>query len=343
MMNTKLIFLFALLIIVSGGCAFAGVLGGLGGSKKPSTIVTQDSLKTGTDSLVMSFYPGSPPNETYSDGQIFEVAINVANRGASNITNGKIVVNYDSTFLDLTDEPWVDMNQLGTQQLVKGNTIKLTPASNLAGKSLDNPEGSSTIYSKNFKTKSLFGQVKSQEVNFIVTACYDYKTSKGIPICLDPEPLKKTQKPCVMGAVTMQGQGAPLVITKVEPKLVKKADKKYELEVLVYFQNKGRGQIYKKGMSDTACGSGGFSDEKNFWNTINEETVQMSLSTEAGNQFECGPFPIRLSEKESFFRCVYKSSITQTQPYSTILFIDMSYGYMQSISQKMIVSRRTRI
>ncbi len=331
MIDKKIIFLACIMIIFSA----CGLVGG-GSTNKPVTI-TQESLRTGTDALVMSVVKGAPPNETYEKGSIFPFAINAANKGASDINDGKIVVSYDDTFLSILDDPWTDQSyQL---PLGAGNAFKFS----LKGKAVDNPDGDVTVYSKNFKTLDLFGQTQSQEVKFVVSACYDYHTSKGVTICLDPDPLKKTTKPCQMQSVSMASEGAPLVITRVEPKLIKQSSG-YELDVLVYVQNNGKGQIYQRGKAAAACG-GSFSGlGKDFWGNLNEGDVKMSLSTEGtGQDFDCGPFPITISAKESSFRCVYKSPITLTQPYATLLFIDLGYGYTSAISTKMIISRRVPI
>jgi len=325
----------AFLIILLSSCA---------GSNK-DVVITEESLRTGTDALVMSFYPNNPPNETYeSDSNVdtegvFQVALTLLNKGAADITNGKVIVSYDDTYLKMLSSPWVKYNQPLSDV---GNSFRMS----LLGKSVNNPEGDSFVYSKKFKTKNLSGESQSHDASFIATACYDYETKKGVPICIDPKQFEKTQKACQMKPITMSSQGAPLVVTKVEPKIFQQGNS-YEFEVSISLQNKGKGQIYKKGFTDIVCGGDfpEYSARDKILNVIEEKDVDLRLSTdETVGQFKCSPFPIMLyTDQESSLRCVYTKPITNPEAFSTLLFVDIGYGYTHSIAAKTKIMRKIQI
>jgi len=327
-----------ILVIVLAGCQ----LFVFGGGKEKPVAITQEGLRTGTDALVMSFYPEAPPNETYESSStdlsqgVFQVALVLANKGAYDITNGKVVLSYDDTFLKILQDTWL-RDGIVMPGGGSGNFFPL----NIKGKSIDNPDGETFTYSKNFKTMELGEQRQSKEVNLMATACYDYHTQKGVPICIDTMPFAKIKKACETKPVAMQDQGAPLAITRVEPKLIQQGNE-YTLEVYLYLKNKGNGLVYKSGRTETACGDDfpSLSNEK-FFNILEEPDVSLKLSTDnSPNQFKCGIFPLRLSDKESYLRCVYNSKISQTAPYMTTLFVDISYGYTQSTSKTTKIIRR---
>lgn len=326
----------AFLILLVASCSV--------GNSNKDVIVTEESLRTGTDALVMSFYPNNPPNETYESDPfvdtegVFQVALTLSNKGAADITNGKVVVSYDDTYLKILNTPWVKYNQ---QLSDAGNSFRIS----IFGKSIYNPVGDSFVYSKQFKTKNLTGESQAHDASFIATACYNYETKKGIPICIDPKQFEKTKKACEMKPITMSSQGAPLVITKVEPKVFQQGGS-YEFEVVINLKNKGNGQIYKTGYTDVVCG-GDFPATKDnkILNVIEESDVVLRLSTEETiDQFKCGPFPIMLyGDQESSLRCVYNKPITNPEAFSTLLFIDIGYGYTHSIAAKTKILRKIRI
>jgi len=288
--------------------------------KQKEIAITEESLRTGTDSLLMSFYENMPPKEVYEE-QAFPIGLVLANKGASDIKNGKIVLSYDDAFLENLNEPWT-RNDMPTS--TTSNSFPLS----IEGKSINNPEGETQVYSKNFRAKLIGENRQSIDASFIATACYDYQTKKGIQICIDPVPFQKTNKPCEMKAITLESQGAPVAITKVEPKLIPKGNG-YELTVDIHFQNKGKGQIFEKDKIDVACGG---TTPKQFFGFLKETALNLRLGSDEQNNFICSPNFIDLSEKDNFFRCTYKTIITETQPYATMLFLQIDYGYTYSVS-----------
>jgi len=307
----------------------------LGGRRSTEVAITEETLRQGTDALVMSFYPNTPPNETYEDST-FEIAIVAKNIGATNIQNGKIVLSYDRAFIENTNEPWAIYSS-PSASLGSGDSIPLE----IKGKTMETPEGEESVFSKRFRAKMLESQRQNFRASFTATACYDYQTKKSVPICIDPEPFKETDKACQMKPVSLNSQGAPVAITRVSPRLIPKGMQGYELEVEIAIKNKGKGQVYKRGGTDVACGLSGQSQQK-FWNIIQESDVNVRMgSDESSGQFECSPFPLELTGKEDIINCVYKSQITEKQAFTTPIIIEINYGYTHSIIATTTISRRS--
>jgi hypothetical protein len=239
-------------------------------------------------------------------------------------------LSYDDTFLSAMPDQWLKDGEKDSNVQLTANSFRI----NMLGKNVENPLGESFTYSKSFKTKQLGEQSQSKDVNFIATACYEYHTKKGIPICIDTVPFSKSKKACETKPITLSSQGGPLVITKVEPKIIPQGNS-FQLEVYVY----------KKSQTDIACGEKFPAATEKFWNILEENDVNLMLSTETGSdQFKCDSFPIKVSEKEdASIRCVYNNLISATSPYTTTLFVDLSYGYTQSASTKMKILSRNYV
>jgi len=312
------LFILIPLVIFLSSCSL-----NLGGTSK-TVSVTEESLRTGTDALVMSFYPNSIPTEIF-ENQAFTVMIQIANKGASDITNGKVLLEYDS-FLQNVQSNWLKYNAPTADT---SDSFRL----NIKGKSTDLPDGDQQVYSKTFQAKTIPEFRESHDASIIAKACYEYSTKKGVTICIDTMPFLKTKKPCETNPVTMDSQGAPLVITKVEPKITPVAPGKFSLDVKIYLQNKGKGQIYKKGESDIACSGPG----SPHWNTIDNVELRLGAD-ESSNQFDCN-LPIVLTGKDDFFECSYNQELKEEQPYSTTLFVGIDYGYTHSISAQTKIFR----
>jgi len=305
-----------LTIFLLGGCSN---LLSFGKGNQKELAVTQESLRTGTDALVFSFNENSPPKQAY-EGQNVPVAFTLSNKGASNIQNGKLILSYDDAFLQNLNEPWKEYDESVSSS---GNLVSFT----MAGKSIDNPEGEIQVYSKNFMAaKSIGANRQSVDASIIATACYDYQTQKSIPICIDTIPYQNINKPCKTSAVTLDSEGAPLAITKVTPTLVPKING-YELTVDIDLANKGKGQLYQKGQTESACGGNSVPQ-----NIITEEEIELRLGSDEQNNFKCSPLPLKITGTDSSLRCTYNQIIPISQPYSTALFISIGYGYSSSIS-----------
>jgi len=322
--KTALFFVLAVSISLLLSSCSSLVLFGKGQQKEIA--VTEESLRTGTDSLVMSFYKDTPPQKVHVN-QAIPLALVLSNKGASDIKNGRVILSYEGAFLENINEPWQKYN------------VPISSAGDfftfdLEGKSINNPQGETQVYSKNFEAKSIGENRQSIDVSFTAYACYDYETKKSIPICIDPIKYQETSKPCQIQALTLDSQGGPLAITKVEPELVSKGNG-YELSVKIYLQNKGKGLLYKKGGTDEACKG------KAKWNILEEGDFDLRLGSDEQNNFKCSPFPIDISEKDSFIKCIYNPTITETQPYTTTLFVDITYGYKsQGISAQTTILRK---
>ena len=196
MRTTYKILLLAIVIFYISGCA----------PQDQGGYLDETNYRTGSQGLVINFLTNAPPSKMYS-GDNLEMILEVENRGAypeeTDNFNGKLEVS------------GVDPNAIDGRW-DGGNHIPAT----LRGRSISNPDGSTDIMS--FKDmngiKVPFGGPK-YDANFLVTACYQYKTIAEPMVCVDPEPYKiiEENKVCRFddGISTGGSQGAPVAVTSV--------------------------------------------------------------------------------------------------------------------------------
>lgn len=325
--------LFVFLIICVLFTSSCGLIN-FGGGQNANVAITQESLRTGTDALSMEFYKDFPPNATYENTE-FEVALVIRNKGASDITDGIIILSYEDFLIENTEKSWLLYNTADSS-LGTGNAMNLE----VKGRTLETPDGEEKVFSKTLKTKQVEKLKEMSDASISATACYDYKTVKGVPICVDPLKFQKIDKPCEMKTVSLSSQGGPLAITKVVPRLVN-TEGKQEFEVDIYFQDKGKGTIFQKGKAAIACGRG--TQSTSLLKVINEQDVTVRFGSESGKTFKCSPFPLELTGKDDFIKCLYMGSITEDQAYSTLLYVEFNYGYMHGINTDMKIIRRNAL
>ncbi len=323
MKHKSLFFCLALaLLFMFSACDLMG-----GPSNRPEELTAEDFRK-GTDSLIFRFSPNSPPNETYT-GEIFDITLILENKGAADIESGGMILAYDSTAVRNLDSPWLKYNErLGSSD----NSFTFE----LEGRKPNNPLGERAVFSKSFEALRLGPQRESYPATFTATACYDYQTRANVPLCIDPAPLQETQdKPCQMQTVNLESQGAPLAITKVEPKMISQRNGK-KLQLTLHLQNKGGGLVYTAGKTNE-CLKGSPP-----WNKIESGAVTVKLG--GTEDLKCVPFPLVLTGDDDLIRCVYGSPFTEeATAYSTVVSVSLDYGYTQSSSAKTTVFRTVSI
>jgi len=313
--------------------------------KQGSAIITEDQLRTGTDSLSVNFLNSMPPAKIFSadkdfpDSGLFEVGFNIENKGAADIISGVLALSLETGYVNDIKSKWKSSDERFNERSADNSvTFQLT------GKTTENPLGDKIIFSKILQAKIPDSDKESQtrKSTIIATACYDYKTRKTASVCIDPMPFSEKigPRPCEVKEMTFESQGAPLAVTKISPTMVSTGGRT-TAEFLIYIKNKGNGQIIPSNKILAACEPTG--GDKNFWNTINQEDFKIQFST-GESSFKCGPFPLKLSkDQEDFIRCIYQGAITGNQPYSTTLNLEFNYGYTFSVSKDITIERPPKI
>ncbi|MBW2079282.1 MAG: hypothetical protein JRI71_17385 [Deltaproteobacteria bacterium] len=290
----KYIFLVTLLLLLSG-CP----------SGNDGTSPLDTSYRTGTSALVLSFLTNSPPSTVF-DTDEFPIGIEVRNKGAYEVTDGKIhLEGYDKNIISVSGDSF------------SGDLITLNT---LPGKSIYNPDGSYAVYSLSAK---IVGQEvpDSHRPTFKAEACYTYATVAVADLCIDteinsPDSIHKT---CTTGDITFSGgQGAPLEITSIR---VGPSSKKVSLTI--YFRNSGGGEIYDKRLVGE-CSTGRIPTTSK--NIVNVDYVKVG-SQDITSSCKPGNIVTIPRGADGVIWCDYEYPAGQTGTYKTPLSIKLSYGY----------------
>ena len=291
----KILFVVIILTIFINGCI------------TQTDTSNQQSWRTGTQGIVMSFVPNNPPSEVVSSSDVL-VYVEYSNKGASEAEGLTFhLTGFDDSIL----------TRLGSADR--------TPPNPLPGKTRYNPEGSQEHIIK--WTSGISMQSLSETDSFkqavVVTACYGYRTEAYPQICVDPTqfdvigPSECDYSVKDLGA----SQGAPIVVTKVEKKM---STDKIFLEI--EFQNKGSGNPYVKG----SC-------LRLEYNQIDKINIVDEKVGSGRYIFNCNPSTVRLVNNKGFTICETVDGFDMPETLSEIQVpIKISYKYRDSLPKKEI-------
>jgi len=294
------IFTFFILILFLSGCDIGN----------QSAKISDEEYHTGTEGLVIEFMDNMPPEKVY-ETDTFPAGIKLENKGAYDIKNGYLLLNIEQDNLDLQ----------------KGS---LKRSLEIDGRSISNPYGESQTINYLLKANELGKETETLTSTIIATECYEYKTEFLKTVCVDTDfyNLKKVAKACSSEDIeSSDGQGAPVSISKVESKMLEEDDV-LKPTFIVYITNNGNGQVINSDSVSAACSETGFSRED-----INYIKVSSFFASE-GASLTCKPDSVKLKDNMAVVRCVYEDGIDKNkESYSTLLKIELDYGYTQTISQ----------
>ena len=292
--------LLLIAVIVFSGCDL--IKGG-------STKVNSNYFK-GTKGIEMSFKSGLPPSKIY-EGDKFHAVLDIRNLGSypdKGAPEGRLFISgFDKNAIN---GYWENYDYF--------------PKS-LPGKTPLNPTGGhATKVYKDREVRVPFDNEK-YSATVQVTACYKYRTTATPVVCIDPEPGNRIpDKPCRPQVVSMSGgQGAPVAVTKVEPRISSEG-----IYFTIYIQNVGKGKV----ISTSKYSSCPFNVD---YNDINKVLVQASLPYDSSP--ECTPTgtnynPVILSNSGSgAITCRFNNP--GGQAYKTPLKIRIDYVYSSSIKK----------
>ncbi len=280
----------------------------------PSATITNEDIHKGNLGLVMSFLENMPPLEVY-ENDVFPIGIELENKGAFDISVGDLLLNLEEDNLEL--------QKGGIKESIM-----------LKGKSVGNPKGEFDIISFLAKAKEIGRETEIMTSNIIATACYKYRTVFSKNICVDTDfyNLKRGKKACnAQDLFFSSGQGAPVSIVKVEPNMVEE-DGVIKPRFALYIENVAKGEVVNHNSVENMC-----SDEEINPNDLNHIEVEAYLSE---TPLVCEPSPIKLQNQEKVVRCVLEEGISKdVQSYTTILTVNLDYGYTDTISKRVDIRR----
>jgi hypothetical protein len=265
-------------------------------------------IHTGTQGLVLRFLPQTPPAIVYS-GESMDIQIEVSNKGAYEVNNGLLyLTGFDKSIIDVGYE-FVDIPTIGgkAEYMREGgkNVVSLS--------SILNHEISVGLPSG----------VDGYDTKIEAIACYYYKTTATIPICIDANPRIDTHDACRPTSVSGGSQGAPVAVSnvQVEPGYGK-------LRLILTLNNVGNGVI----IDEESCPFG-----YKYGELGNIESLEVNLK---GIDLLCNPDTVKLSGGSAKVYCHADiSDLINTGAYKTPLTIDFEYGYKTAISTSLEIRK----
>lgn len=291
-------FIFVLIFLV--GC---DALSGFGGQQQPPVPKIADLL-VGTQGVVSSFV--SLPQSVMMC-QSLDVVVEMKNLGA-NVGNGNFIFIVEEGILK--------------SETVKGGQFRIE------GKTQYSPLGETVRKNLKVRSQNLPSQLETINTPVIFQACYPYKTFLSSQICLDAKGEGKGA--CSPKTLTFSnGQGAPVAITKVEPKMLPEGDG-VKPAIIMSIANVGGGRIVSESQVSSVC-SGAVTDRL-------ESKISISAQI-GGESMECTPdmLPFEVG-KDVQVVCTGRSVVSQ-ESYETVLTAELSYGYVSTVSRQVTVNR----
>jgi len=286
----------------------------------------------GTAGISLEFLKNAPPNQAYQGEQLSVVA-NLHNQGAYSVVKNSS--QDDQIFFHLTFDNYYF--RALTQE--KGSI-------GLDGKNYYDQFGESRTLEFVLEAKELEGQRESPESQIIFNLCYPYHTKLVQDVCLDSDPfnLDQRKKTCESQTHTFTGQGAPIAVTKIEPRMSVRTDDEDNTFVspsfTLTFQNKGTGNVisrtFEKPLEDQCS-------IKNTGITEFGKTGKLDVRLSRRN-LVCKPDVLNFVNNEAKTTCYVEGEGQQfipltfvTQP--DILYIDLDYIYLDAETKTVEIVR----
>ena len=316
----------------------------------PSSAKTKEiDVFVGTEGLAAEFAKTAPPPKVFEDSS-FPIVLRIRNKGAYSIkenNQGVLSLGVEKDYI----------NSLTFEQ-----QSRLVPASNnlayfyVDGKTQINPQGDETIISLNAKTGKLDPQSERKESTITATLCYPYQTTLSTTVCIDPdvENIRNGKKVCKVQDVSFSsGQGAPIVITQIQPQIVPVTDG-IKPQFLIFVENKEKGSPINNIGYAGACYKFDYNKDsgssKDLWNMATIKAYKAGKEDDAASQLVCTPSLtktegdttgiLRFRDGKDFVRCTFKDAFPKnSDAFQSSLKIVIDYGYVQSIATNFVIEK----
>jgi len=275
-------------------------------------------VKTGTEGIVIQVLPNAPPTVVFEDS-LFNIAVDLKNKGASDVSNGLYVLGIEEEYFSMTRDQ---------------------PAGRFAirGKSIFNPEGEQDRLDFAVQATRLLKKQQSYQAQFIFSTCYQYVTDAVLQMCVDTDLLdKQPQKACKPEKASFTGgQGAPVAITKVEPRMLPhQSEGRVRPDFVITIKNLGKGQLVSQDRIADACSGRPLGDDG--WGIIN---IQAFLSD---TSLVCSKERFQLRPPGTAIVCSLPEGIPVSMgTYTAPLTVKLSYGYVNSIVMPIKITKPMR-
>lgn len=277
-------------------------------------ITGEQEFQKGIEGLNIRFVKEATAKEI-REGSFFNIIFEMQNKGYSDINEG--------LFKIITEEEYVKIEKN------KGTIM-------LKGKNQYSPTGELKRLSIPAKAQQIDKNLKEMPIKTTMVVCYAYETILSEAICIDSdiEGIKKN-KACTTQTVNFAGQGAPVVITKIIPK-INIRERGIVPEFEIHIENKGEGQVIAEQFIEHACGSK--SRERI------EDYDKIEISAELSNKrLKCSPSKITIKKgKEIKIICEQETALKKNDAYLAPLQIRIKYGYLTSAHGDLKITKRLK-
>jgi hypothetical protein len=285
------------------------LLAGCGGG---SSVVIETDVYSGTEGLRMRWLDNSPPADI-PENQAFPMGVELSNEGAHDIVDGYLTLIYEQDYIDI--ERWEGLSTMSE------NTAYI----NLQGRSKLVSVGDRDTAIIYMESGELEAMTETHTVFTSLTACYEYMTYFGESVCIDAEQYttKDIEKTCEVQPLSFSGQGAPVAVTRVEPTMYfdsGRINPRFKITVA----NVGDGEVIHPQRTADACSAGGLTKDD-----LNHVVIHAKL---AENDLRCVPDPVILRDGVGTSMCEVGSGLEPSGTYSSLLTVELEYGYTTTIS-----------
>lgn len=278
----------------------------------------------GKEGIKASFLSSAPPSKTY-EGSIIDIQLALENNGAFDVLaeeNNRVYLTYsiDEYYLEKLNVP------LRNEQDINALSLK--------GKSYYTPLGDKIFLTLgSFRVSPFKNSFKLREVPLIVQLCYPYNTYFSTEVCIDTntDGSDFRVQACKSKSQTFNsGQGAPVGVTSVTPKMIPRGVT-IQPEFILEIKNYGKGVV---GAYDSELGTNSCIDTEV---PINQVSITGSL----GNaELDCYPQVLKLIDGEGSVTCVWKTGVPDfSSNYLTSLNVNIEYTYSESFSKNVVLER----
>jgi len=301
--HISILAILSVLSLLLSGCSGQN---SLFGNRAARGDVSGTVYHSGNQGLVMRFIEGSPPVSLYQTDPL-DVVVEYSNKGATNIESAYMYISgYDKQYITFLND-WTTFRS--------------------DGKSEFNPRGEivDTFTFHDDAVNTPFGTDKYTP-QFIVSACYKYKTEASATICIDPDPynIQPKIKACKVQSTSMSTQGAPVAVTGVDEVISRN-----RVQFTITVSNVGGGDLISNTAAIENCHS--------LLQTVDMNRLDIRASF-SDKPLICRPSPVRLTGSSGIVVCTYEGDLGK-DAYQTALNIELYYGYRSSINTKTDIYR----
>lgn len=302
-------------IVISSALLIALLLLGCGNTSRGAA---SEEFRIGSEGVKLSFLDSGMGEEIIvsSENEEIDLLIEAQNRGAFPTTRsveGKMWLSgFDKNVVSLPTEV---------------RDFSSDDSEDLRGRSSLNPQGGQGFYTFEGVINPSTLEEGAYNPTIVAHYCYQYSTLLSVEVCVEREihsPNKN--KVCRAKDITLNTQGAPIAITKIEETTLSN-----KIQFNVHIKNVGGGQVVTR-ESYTECNPGSIPKKKDL------DHVRVAVMKVSDVELECaaltGESSVRLIGGKGMFICkADKSSLIDDnqEAYVGVLEAHLEYAYRDSI------------